>query len=96
MPISGSSDIYHPSLDVRVIRIAGRLGSAGRSPGLLSDSVSPSSVFFGAGLAFDTSLNVGGGDFGTSFGCGIAFGFGFPAGGCSSSSGSSSLSVSRS
>ena len=46
--VSDSSDIYHRSLDVRVVRVAGRLGSAGRSPGLLSDSVSSSNVFFGA------------------------------------------------
>ena len=34
-------------------------------------------MFYGAGLTFDTSLNVGGGDFGISFGGGVGFGFGF-------------------
>ena len=46
-------------------------------------------MFFGAGLTSETSLNAGGGDFGTSFGCGIPFDVGLPAGGCPSSSESS-------
>ena len=54
MSVSDPYVTKHRSLDVRIGRIAGRLGSAGRSPGWLSDSVSSSRMFFGAGLTFET------------------------------------------